>query len=39
MIFSIEKWENNINKGDEVLVKSENKVKEKLQSLNGKNIT
>lgn len=39
MIFSIDKWENNINKGDEVLVKSENEVKEKLQSLNGKNIT
>jgi hypothetical protein len=39
MIFSIDKWENNINKGDEVLVKSEQDVEKQLSLLNGKDIT
>ena len=30
MIFSIDKWENNINRGDEVLVKSEQDVEKSL---------
>lgn len=39
MIFSINKWENNINKGDEVLVKSEQDVEKNLSLLNGKDVT
>lgn len=39
MIFSIDKWENNINKGDETLVKSDEDVFNNLKLLNGKTIT
>ena len=39
MIFSIGKWINNISKGDETLVKSEQDVQKILSLLNGKDIT
>ena len=39
MTFSIDKWEKNINKGSEVLVKSKEDVICCLQSLNGENVT
>lgn len=39
MIFSIDKWENNINKGDETLIKSNEDVFNNLKLLNGKTIT
>ena len=39
MIFSIDKWENNLNKGNEVLAKSEQDVEKILSLLNGKSIT
>lgn len=39
MIISVDKWMNNINKGDETLVKSEQDVEKQLSLLNGKDIT
>ena len=38
-MFSIDRWEGNINKGDEILVKSEQDVEKQLSLLNGRDIT